>query len=624
MDSTETELAHVSVEATTEGNISLHKENGILNPDSGITFGSHGTEETGKKAVNNLPENGIPKNAVDEWPEPKQIHTFHLVKYRLYDDQKTKFLLDQADKELKKINQARYLITEKLRAKRADRAQVISQLRALVDESKQFRQIIDEKRKEIEPLHQALGKLRSSNTGDRERSFICSSEEELNNVIKSLQYRIQHESIPLSEEKQLIREIKQLEGTRDKVIAHAAVRAKIQDSLGEKESIQDQVKLIGSGLDGVRKEKKVVQDKLDQLDKEKEAINKVIKDLDAEMDLNTENREKAYEKIRELRKQLDEGNAPYYQNRTTLNKARELAARKDVEGLQNLAATEVETFMSLWSTTKAFRDDYERRILPSLDMRQMSRDGRMRNPDEKPLVVRENFPIAETERVVKPQQKPLKEDSNTSINQKEKSAKQQKETSKVPDSEITVAATVVKDEFEKIEKDPLPVINKVEKDPLPVKNKVDEAKLKELKREEEIAKAKQAQERKKKLAEKAAAKAAIKAQKEAEKKQKNREKKEKKKAGASASVETEEPTEAPEDVVGETETADEVKAVPKSKERKEKMAVRQRGGGRAKGPDSLPKIILKRKKATNYWVWAAALAAILVVLLSVMGYYYLM
>lgn len=88
-------------------------------------------------------------------------------------------------------------------------------------------------------------------------------------------------------------------------------------------------------------------------------------------------------------------------------------------------------------------------------------------------------------------------------------------------------------------------------------------------------------------------------------------------------METEEPTEATADVVGETETADEVKVAPKSKERKEKMAVRQRGGGRAKGPDSLPKI-LKRKKATNYWVWAAALAAILVVLLSVMGYYYLM
>ena len=61
--------------------------------------------------------------------------------------------------------------------------------------------------------------------------------------IKSLHFRIQHESIPLSEEKQILREIKQLEGTREKVIAQDAMRAKIQDLLGEKEVIQDQVKV---------------------------------------------------------------------------------------------------------------------------------------------------------------------------------------------------------------------------------------------------------------------------------------------------------------------------------------------------------------------------------------------
>jgi hypothetical protein len=58
-----------------------------------------------------------------------------------------------------------------------------------------------------------------------------------------LQYRIQHESIPLTEEKQILREIKQFEGTREKVIANAAMRAKIQDSMGQKEAIQDQVKV---------------------------------------------------------------------------------------------------------------------------------------------------------------------------------------------------------------------------------------------------------------------------------------------------------------------------------------------------------------------------------------------
>lgn len=62
--------------------------------------------------------------------------------------------------------------------------------------------------------------------------------------IYSYEYRIQHESNTLNEEKQLLKEIRQLEGTRDKVIANAALRAKIKESLGHKEDIQDQVKVI--------------------------------------------------------------------------------------------------------------------------------------------------------------------------------------------------------------------------------------------------------------------------------------------------------------------------------------------------------------------------------------------
>lgn len=61
--------------------------------------------------------------------------------------------------------------------------------------------------------------------------------------IKSLEYRIQHESINLSEEKKIIREIKQLESTWDKVIANDVLRAEIPKSVGEKDSIQDQVKV---------------------------------------------------------------------------------------------------------------------------------------------------------------------------------------------------------------------------------------------------------------------------------------------------------------------------------------------------------------------------------------------
>ena len=47
----------------------------------------------------------------------------------------------------------------------------------------------------------------------------------------------------LKEEKQILREIKEWEATRPKVIANSAERAKIQEALGQKEAILDQVKV---------------------------------------------------------------------------------------------------------------------------------------------------------------------------------------------------------------------------------------------------------------------------------------------------------------------------------------------------------------------------------------------
>lgn len=64
----------------------------------------------------------------------------------------------------------------------SDRAELITQMKALRDDNRQFKSIVDEKIKEIEPLNQALGKLRNANNGGR-NGGLCSSEEELNAVV---------------------------------------------------------------------------------------------------------------------------------------------------------------------------------------------------------------------------------------------------------------------------------------------------------------------------------------------------------------------------------------------------------------------------------------------------------
>nr|XP_043628131.1 proton pump-interactor 1-like [Erigeron canadensis] len=605
LDGVETELVHVPVENG--------KKESVVNGH--VSENESGTHVSESVRVETAPEPSFPKDAVEDWPVKKEPHYFYFVKYRTVEDQNVKAKLEQADKELRKLNQARDPINEQLKAKRTERAQVISQLKALQEEKKQKRTILDGKRKEMEPYKLALDKLKGTGNSNRDnKSYICSSEEELNDNIKSMQYHIQHNSITLKEEKQIIKEIKNLEATRGQVIAKAAMRAEVQKSVGEKDAIQDQVKLIGVDLDVARKDQQAVQAKVKTLEAEKEAINSVIDSLDEEWRVVGEKRDKVYDKIRGLRNERDEGNTCFFQNRSLLNNARMLAANKDVDALKELSTSEVDKFMSEWNTSKAFREDYEKRILHSLDMRQLSKDGRTRIPGEKPLISPElPTPVpVETEVVAKPKAKQPKEDPVPPLVdsvEKEKDGKKSKE-----------ANGTIKGKKEKIVVEEEEVFALEKK---PVKAEVDESKLKEIKREEEIAKAKQALERKKKLAEKAAVKAQKKAEKEAEKKLKEKEKKEKKKMQASTPA-VEVPEEAAvEEAVEEPEeqkAEEKVQTTIKSKERKDGLRVRSRGN-RGKGSDSISKVILKRKKSNNYMYYYAAAAASIVVVLLAVGYY---
>ncbi|KAJ8483637.1 hypothetical protein OPV22_016122 [Ensete ventricosum] len=596
-------------------------------PEEPVSFGlvdnSNGANGDAKEG-DHLTDANLPKDAVDEWPAAKKIHTFYFIRYRTIEDPKLKAKIDNADKEITKSTQTRLQITDALKAKRSERSNVISQLKPLTAEDKQYRMIMDEKRKSMEPLQDALGKLRSANIAVREKGVgLCSSEEELNDLIYSLHYRMQHETLTLVEEKQLIKEIKLLEGTREKVIVNATEKAKIQDSYGHRDAIQGQVKLINDDIGGIKKEKQAVRMKIKDLEEELKAIDDEISSLQEELDVINKKRNKAYETLIELRKSRDEVNAFYFQNRSLLNRAKDLAAKKDITSLEDLMRNEVEQFMSEWSSNKAFREDYEKRILSSLDSRQLSRDGRMRNPEEKPII----------------SEAPATRDVETlpaKVNAKQaSSAKEAKEDKHVPPQQDVISNKKVQDanikKSAEVESrgtvgDPVGTGDsyapeKSQKEP-PKPTEIDVAKLKEIKREEEIAKAKLASERKKKQAEKAAAKAVVRAQKEAEKKLKEKEKRAKKKAGASAPAASTEEAEAEEKVSEPEEaTVNAADAPVAEKTKEQKETVRSRN--RARGRDQVPKVILRRKKQQSYWIWAAPAAAVAALLLVSLGYYFI-
>jgi len=115
------EMVQGPVENGAEGAkpVSHEKENGKLEKEIGaveaIKFGSHGDESA---KGNDVSEANVPRDAAEEWPAPKQIHSYYFVRWRPYEDPTIKSKIDSLDKEITKKNQARFQITEALKAKR--------------------------------------------------------------------------------------------------------------------------------------------------------------------------------------------------------------------------------------------------------------------------------------------------------------------------------------------------------------------------------------------------------------------------------------------------------------------------------------------------------------------------
>ncbi|GFS41321.1 hypothetical protein Acr_00g0073730 [Actinidia rufa] len=150
--------------------------------------------------------------------------------------------------------------------------------------------------------------------------------------IKRLCYRIQHGTNSLSEEKKLLGEIKQME-------------------------------FLSNELDRLKKKDLEIRATKKCLKGELEAAERDIRRLEKKMVEINRKKDEAYRCILELKRQRDEENSFRLQLVSLLNDAKGLAETEDGKALKESSKTQVELFMSRWHGSKAFRDDYENRMV---------------------------------------------------------------------------------------------------------------------------------------------------------------------------------------------------------------------------------------------------------------------
>ncbi|KAJ3683373.1 hypothetical protein LUZ60_013600 [Juncus effusus] len=543
------------------------------------------------------------KNAAVEWHERK-VHDFYFPRSRPIDDPKIKAKIDQLTRTMNANKDSKSKIFNELSVKNKERSEIVGALLPLREKLKKLNETINQKKTEMAPVKEGLAKIRTDNFAIKEKGHgLCSSIEELDDLLRSLEYRMNHETMKLDEEKKLMKDIKQLEGTRARVIATAAERSKL-DLNPKKGALEDQRKLISADMDEMKKERDAIWAQIKPLEEQKAPIDLAIKALEEQKNTLTERNNVAYKSLNETYDQQNALNAWFIEFRKMFNHAKILASQKNVASVEALYESEIEKFMNEWNTNKAFQEDYKKRILISLDQRHFTIDGRMRNPNEKPILQAQPATPKPAESAPAPDPVPAPTPAPVS---KPVTTKKEK-TKPVREEEEEEFFVRGKNESEKKEA------------------VVDVKKMKEMKREEEILKNKMALERKKKLAEKNAVKAAAKAQKEAEEKLKKKEAKKAKKKGDASSPSDELAEAEPEPVEPDTDPKDELfDSAPAPQAKSRNLTFKSKKNKGQNSNVQHPKVILKRKKSVvkNYMAWAPVLmVALLAVLAGGFGAYY--
>ncbi|KAM7492237.1 hypothetical protein LguiA_035158 [Lonicera macranthoides] len=143
---------------------------------------------------------------------------------------------------------------------------------------------------------------------------ICSPEDEINDLIKTLHYGIQHGRNNLAAEKKLLRDIKQAEAERDKITVDVSTKPNIwgywelKNPAGSKEAMKDRIKLVSNDLDILEMEKQAFNA---NLKRHKEGLELKTAESDVarlQRELKNINRKKdeVYKYIVELKRQTDE------------------------------------------------------------------------------------------------------------------------------------------------------------------------------------------------------------------------------------------------------------------------------------------------------------------------------
>ncbi|KAF2310817.1 hypothetical protein GH714_017443 [Hevea brasiliensis] len=275
---------------------------------------------------------------------------YYMIRIPRYDD----------DENLKEqINHAQFQVDEKTKSRDVIRAEMQRKraicnehgacVDAAISEEVAARNLLKAKRKEIDSAQSLINRVKSA-----------SSVEEIDGKIRSMEHMIQHETLPLKEEKSYIREIKQLKQIREQISSSLGKPEDVQEAIDQKDQVEERLKLLRKEADHLRENVLKAEAAIRNAKKTYQDENAKINELVAQFRAADDIRQEAYAHLQTLRKRLYDKNKYFWKYRDDSKVAYDLASKGNKEELQCHCVNQVERVMDLWNNNDEFRKEYTR------------------------------------------------------------------------------------------------------------------------------------------------------------------------------------------------------------------------------------------------------------------------
>ncbi|KAK7324710.1 hypothetical protein VNO77_28496 [Canavalia gladiata] len=313
----------------------------------------------------------------------KLVHQFYFVKHWPTDPDSIS-QIKRIESEVEKMNQDICEITERIEEKMSERNHLDSRLERLNYCQREWRDRMARKGKILNDLFVAFDELCLVNYAPKKKSNKACFKGELDyHLLNSLML---HGCKSLAEEKQILSHtnIQQRDAASFKSLEVLERTIRWNDYLNNWQKFLREIEEFqiqrerGPGSDNASVKGKISN--YESLKKLKKSIKDEIKHICHD---SLENRRTVVAnrtRIRHVQKELEAIDQGIYSLREKLTERHQKKgqAYQSILKLKNLYNEEVGKFMLEWNKNKAFREDYEKKVLKSLERRQLSRDGRRR------------------------------------------------------------------------------------------------------------------------------------------------------------------------------------------------------------------------------------------------------